>query len=366
MLSWLDSGNPSSLHAEGRKAKAALDEARETISDALGCLFAESLFTSGGTEAANLAIIGAAMQNSDSSRTRVLISAAEHHCVLATQPALEALGYDVELLPVDSEARVNLSALKDALVEDVLLVSAMHANNELGTLNPISEIGEMAHQVGALYHCDAVQSFGKSLPGNPDPFPRLSCNTVDLLTISAHKIGGPKAVGAIFMRAGVKLKPLVAGGGQEREVRGGTENVPGIVGFAAAVKAVKARKPNPEAKSARDAFLEALETGGFVPTVSKLTREEESLYSHAHVRLPGVDAETMLIRLDREGISASSGAACSSGSVEPSHVLLACGYTHDQSKEGLRFTFGPDITISEAREAADRVLAVAKLIQGQR
>ncbi len=362
MLPWLDAGNPSSLHAEGRKAKAVLDEARETLSDALGCLFAEVLFTSGGTEGANLALIGAAIQNLDASRTRILISSAEHHCVLQSGPALEALGYTVELLPVDGEARVDLDFLSQTLDDRVLLVSAMHANNELGTLNAVTEIAERAHGHGALYHCDAVQTFGKKLPGLDDPFPKLTRLPVDLLTVSAHKLGGPKGTGAIFIRAGVKLKPLIAGGGQEREVRGGTENVSGIVGFAAAVRAATARKTS-DSVNPRDVFLSSLVEAGFVPTVES---RETTLSGHAHLRLPGVDAETMLIRLDREGVSASSGSACSSGSVEPSHVLLACGYSPTESKEGLRFTFGFETSLAEAEEAARRTILVGQQVKAQR
>jgi cysteine desulfurase len=407
MLPWLNSGNPSSLHAEGRRAKAAMDEARETLSEALGCLFAEALFTSGGTEGANLALIGSALHNPDPRRRRVLISAAEHHCVLGARPALEALGYQVELIPVDREARVNLDALRETMDDRVLIVSAMHANNELGTINPVSDIAHLAHRHGALYHCDAVQTFGKYVPDSRDKLPKLTHLPVDLLTVSAHKIGGPKAVGAIFVRAGVKLKPLVAGGGQEREVRGGTENVAGIIGFAAAVRAIASRQLDADAENPRDALLSALIEAGFVPSAppsfwdaraqnegglrgvrmvaptktgspkdARAQNEGESskvpvpttqptpvLDSHAHVRLPGVDAETMLIRLDREGISASSGSACSSGSVEPSHVLLACGYSPQESKEGLRFTFGPETNMGDAVQAGARIISVATEVQ---
>lgn len=434
MLPWLDCGNPSSLYFEGRKARAAIDEAREAISSALGCLFAEVLFTSGGTEAANLAILGTALAHAGSSRRRVFLSAAEHHCVLATKVLLEALGYRVDLVPVDRYARVSLPALEEMLGDDVLLVSAMHANNELGTLNPVAEISELAHRHGALYHCDAVQTFARRLSWSDEPIPLLSRLPVDLLTVSAHKIGGPKAVGAIFIRAGVRVKPLIAGGGQEREVRGGTENVAGIVGFASAVQ-TSVNRPFSGGANPRDVFLSALTEAGFVSTAGNVSsasppgpstagfcRENDGgratrlpaadahavkpagqsavkpahsqggppetenrkskiengsiqnrkseiqhcLSGHAHVRLPGVDAETMLVRLDREGISASSGAACSSGSIEPSHVLLACGYSNAESKEGLRFTFGPSTTIEHAGEAARRVIQVAQQIQTSR
>ncbi|HWA82783.1 MAG TPA: cysteine desulfurase family protein [Fimbriimonadaceae bacterium] len=340
MAPWLDRefGNPSSLHEEGRRARAAIDEAREVLSGCLGCLFAEVLFTSSGTEAANLAIVGAALANEDPSRRRVLVGAAEHHCVLHTRPLLEKLGFRVEPIQVDRIGRLRLDTLEQMLGPDVLLVSVMHANNELGTIQPAGEALQLARQNGALFHCDAVQTFG---------FPEA-----DLITYSAHKIYGPKGVGAIYIKAGTKVKPLAVGGGQEREMRAGTENVAGIVGFAAAVKAM----PKAVNSTARDVFLERLAAAGFVPTVPDSL---DTLPGHAHGRFPGIDAETILIRLDRAGVSASSGAACSSGSLEPSHVLLACGYSEKEAKEGLRFTFGRFSTVADAEEAAARVINCA-------
>jgi len=338
MLPWLDVGNPSSLHAEGRAAKDAIDAAREALSERLGCLFAEVLFTSGGTEAANLAIIGAALANEDPHRTRVLLSAADHHCVLHAQPILERLGYLVEHVPVDRYARLDLHSLEARMGEDVLLVSAMHANNELGTLNDIPAIVIVARTHGAVVHTDAVQSFGK-LDWKVDHL------GADLITVSSHKINGPKGAGAVYVRAGTKIKPLVGGGGQEREVRGGTENVAAIAGFG-----VAAQRPLEDCTEARDAFESTLQIG-----VSTVPTETPRLGSHAHRLFPGVPAETLLIVLDRMGISASSGAACSSGSIEPSHVLLACGYSEEEAREGVRFTFGTGVNVDDAREAADRV-----------
>jgi cysteine desulfurase len=343
MAPWLRSGfgNPSSLYEEGRRAKDAIDEAREKLSSALGCLFAEVLFTSSGTEAANMAILGAALANEDRSRDRVLLGAAEHHCVLHTRPLLERLGYHVELIPVNRIARARLDALEEMIGPDVLLVSVMAANNELGTLQPVREVGELCKASGSLFHCDSVQMFGPV--------------DADLATYSAHKLYGPKGVGAIYVRAGTRLKPLAVGGGQEREMRAGTENVAGIVGFGAAVTAHTAPTP-----LARDRFLDRLVAAGFVATVPD---RADALAGHAHVRLPGVDAETMLIRLDRMGVSASSGAACSSGSLEASHVLLACGYSEREAREGLRFTFGRFSTVAEAEEAASRVIAAAEPVR---
>jgi len=355
MQPWLREGygNPSSLHAEGRRAKDAIDSARETLSDVLGCLFAEVLFTSSGTEAANLAIAGAALNSQGSSRDRILLGAAEHHCVLNTAPLLKALGYRVDVVPVDREARLDLSTLEDMLGDDVLLVSCMHANNELGSINPVRDIADRVHRHGALLHTDAVQTF--MAPGLTWKVGDLDA---DLLTVSAHKLYGPKGVGAIYIRAGVKLKPLMVGGGQEREMRGGTENVAAISGFAAAVRTASAYRPPVE--NPRDLFLAHLVEYGAVPS---LASSEEALRGHVHVRFPGIDAETMLIVLDRMGVSASSGAACSSGSIEPSHVLLACGYSPKEAREGLRFSFGRSTTLAVANDAVERVVEAVNQIR---
>ncbi len=360
MRPWLSAlGNPSSLHAEGRAAKHAIDEAREVLSETLGCLFAEVLFTSGGTEAANLALIGLALSHRDGSRNRVLMSSIEHHAVLHTREMLSALGFQVELLPVTASGLVDVDFLGSRLGSDVLAVSVMHANNELGTIQPIGEVTSLAHNVGALVHTDAVQSFLNTSPWT------VGSLDVDLLTLSGHKINGPKGIGAIYTRAGVKLKPLIAGGGQEREVRGGTENLAGIVGLGVAVKVRREGMAERIASRAiiRDGLRNQLLAAGFVATVPA---EVETLTGHLHVRLAGIDAETMLIRLDRMGVSASSGAACSSGSIEPSHVLVACGYSEAESKEGLRFTLGLETAPSEAALAGDRIVETASSILATR
>ncbi|MFQ3669461.1 MAG: aminotransferase class V-fold PLP-dependent enzyme, partial [Fimbriimonadaceae bacterium] len=209
MLPWLEAGfgNPSSLHAEGRRAREAIDEAREVVSGAIGSLFAEVLFTSSATEAANTAILGSALAPFDARRRRIVLSAAEHHCVLHTADILRRLGFQVVHAPVDSQARVRLDALAELLTDDVLLVAVMHANNELGTFQPVAEVAELAHRVGARFLCDAVQTFGW-VPWKVDDL------GADFATISAHKLGGPKGCGALYLRAGVKISPLLVGGGQ--------------------------------------------------------------------------------------------------------------------------------------------------------
>lgn len=348
-------GNPSSLYAEGRAAKDAIDEARESVSESLGCLFAEVIFTSGGTESANLAILGTALANLGSGRRRILMGASEHHCVLNTQPFLERLGFQVEMVPVDSQGRLRLGNLDALLAEDVLLVCAMHANNELGTLQPAREIRDLVRGVGALYFCDAVQTF-LTLDG------KLAEETgADLLCVSAHKVHGPKGVGALYIRAGTKIEPLMVGGGQERELRAGTENVAGIVGFGEAVRRVPLVPDH--RRRARDQFLLGLDIPGLILSVPE---QDAQLSGHVHLRIPGVPADSALILLDRMGVGASSGAACSSGSIEPSHVLLACGYSEAEAKEGLRFTFGRQTTVEEAKEAAVRLnLAARRIASGK-
>lgn len=345
-------GNPSSLHAEGLEAKKAIDAARETLSQAAGCLFGEFLFTGSGTEAANMALVGTAL-SAPAGRRRILISAAEHHCVLHVRPLLERLGFRVEAIPVDRHARVDLSKLAELLDDRTLVAAAMQANNELGTFNNTAAIAEQCRKVGALFFCDAVQTFPV----------KVADVGADLMSVSAHKLGGPKGVGGLFVRAGVPFGPLIAGGGQERDMRGGTENVAGIVGFAAAVEQRLADSSADERKTAaRAAFVDALRESGltFLPTT-----DQETLPGHLHLRIPGVRADSMLIRLDRLGIAASSGAACSSGSIEPSHVLLACGFSEEEAQEGLRFTFGSDLSIELAAKAgritADAARQIASL-----
>lgn len=344
-------GNPSSLHEHGRMAKHEIDWVREKTSEALGCLFAEVVFTGSGTEAANLAIIGAALANENPTRDRILLSAVEHHCVLNTQMLLERLGYCVELIPVNKESQIDLDQFEDLISDDVLLISVMSANNETGMIQPIREIAERAHAKGAIVHCDHVQGFLKAIP-NP-------CEDADLVSVAAHKVNGPKGVGALAVLNGTKIKPLLAGGEQERELRGGTENLLGIVGFGAAI----ANHESNAFQSMRDQLRTALIDAGGVPTVAN---PAQTLDTHLHLRFPGIDAETLLIRLDREGISASSGAACSSGSIEPSHVLLACGYSEEEAKEGVRFSLGYGNTMNEIEDAIQTIVPVVQEMRKRR
>lgn len=355
MEPWLTTafGNPSSLHAEGREAKDALDDARAVLAEALGCEFGEVVFTSGGTEAANLAIVGAALANLDPRRNRVLFSAAEHHAVLHAAPLLERLGYRVEMVGTDRWSRPDLDHLNRLLDDDVLLVSAMHANNETGAITgDLPRLASLAAGVGALWHCDVVQTFGH--------IPLGTVIEADLLTMSAHKLYGPKGVGALRVKTGTRVAPLIRGGGQEREMRGGTENVAGVVGFAVAVGV-----PRSGALPIADAFR--AEASRLLPDIVwTLPEHIDRLPGHAHFRMPGVSAETLLIVLDRMGVSASAGAACSSGAIEPSHVLLACGWTSEDAAEGVRFSFGSANSERDAGDAASRLAEAVATIRGRR
>ena len=336
MLPWLQhGGNPSSLHAEGRRARAALDLARERVARRMGCEFAEVVFTSGGTEACNLALVGRALANEDPRRDRVLISAAEHACVWGAAPLLRRLGYRVEPIPVDRCARPLLEGVDN----DVLLVAAMAANNELGTITDVPAIAALCREAGATLFCDAVQ-----MPGATD---------ADLVAIAAHKMGGPRGAGALVVRAGTRIKPFVAGGAQERERRGGTEDTVALVGLGAACAI-----PAPDLRPVRDVFASRISDLG--ARIVFTTHPPPTTHSILHLRFPGLDAETLLLALDRAGISASAGAACASGAQEPSHVLLACGWTAQEAKEAVRFSFGWTNTVEEAVEAVARVRMIVE------
>lgn len=332
-------GNPSSLHRWGRQARLAIDEARETIASALGCDPAEICFTSSGTEACNLAIIGASLK-APVSRRHLLVSAVEHHAVLNAAEWLRPFGYEVEQIPVDAFGQVEPDEVRRRIRPDTWLVSVMHANNEIGTLQPIKPISAICRERGVLLHVDAVQTFGL-LPVKVD---ELGC---DLLSVSAHKLYGPKGVGALYIRAGTPLQPLMVGGGQERERRAGTENVAGIVGFAKAVEIAEARREEDARRltALRDWFIAQVQER--IPDTILTGHPVQRLPGNAHCRFVGVPADSLLIALDRAGIAASSGAACSAGSLEPSHVLLALGWDEEAAQQGIRFTLGRHTTHEE-------------------
>jgi cysteine desulfurase len=339
-------GNASSIHSSGQRGRSAVDAARDSVAALIGAKAAEVAFTSGGTEADNLALFGSVMA-SDQARKHVITTAIEHHAVLNAAQALEKQGIDVTYVSVGSDGVVDPQDIRRELRPETILISVMHANNELGTIQPIEEIGRIAAEADVYFHCDAVQSAGKmSLEVN-----RLG---VDLLSVSAHKIYGPKGVGALYVRAGTPLEPQFHGGHHERDRRPGTENVPGIVGFG---KAAELAKMNCETDAARVAgFRDRLEEmlSGSLGSVRVNGDRGRRIGNTTNLAFAGAGGEALVIALDLQGISCSTGAACSSGAVEPSHVLLAIGLTADEARSSLRFSLGRATTCDEI----DRAIAI--------
>lgn len=339
-------GNPSSLHGEASLPREALDRAHSGVADVLGCRPAEIVFTAGGTEADNLALLGAA-RALRSRGNHVITSRIEHDAVLHACRQLEAEGFRVTYLPVHPDGLLDLEALAAALDEETILLSIMLANNEIGTVQPIEAIGRMIRGSGILFHTDAVQAAG-ALDIGVD---RLG---VDLLTLSAHKIYGPKGVGALYVRRGTPLVPLVFGGEQERGRRAGTENVPGIVGLAVALLLAERERAAEAGRLAalRDRLIAGV--AARVPGAHLTGHPLERLPGHASFYLDGVTGEAVLVNLDLEGIACSSGSACRAGSTDPSHVLRAIGLPSDLARNGLRLTLGRENSDGDV----DYVLAV--------
>lgn len=328
-------GNPSSVHSLGRSAKKALENSRAKIASALGCRPDEIFFTGGGTEADNWAIRSVAFMKKNKGK-HIISSPLEHHAVLHTLKSLEKAGYEVTYLGVDSAGNISLEELKNAIRDDTILISVITANNEIGTIMPVAEIGAIAREKGIIFHTDAVQAVGH-IPINTAEM------NIDLLSLSGHKFKGPKGVGALFVKKGLRLPSNMYGGAQERGLRSGTENVAGIVGMAAALdEAVANMDKNIKKVSAmRDRLIEGLLK---IP-YSRLTGDPVN-------RLPGtasfvfecIEGESMVLLLDQAGICASSGSACSSGSLDPSHVLLAIGLPHEIAHGSLRLSLNEDNT----------------------
>lgn len=346
MEPWLDCGNPSSQHAAGRAAKQALDEARESFAEALGCAFGEITFTGSASEAAVLATVGLHLGMCDKPGSAV-VSAGEHPCMLKAVPLLERVGCRMKLVPCRPDSTPDTAAIGREIGADTLFVASMHANNETGAVSPRPEY------CPAAWVCDAAQSF---------PTFEADYSGPDLLIAAPHKFGGPKGVGVLRVRPPWKVAGLVAGGGQERDLRGGTENVAAIAGAAAALRWHLANRR--AVRLARVAALQAfLQELGAVSWA--VERPADSLPGHAFLWFPGCEADALLIRLDRAGISASSGAACSSGSSSPSHVVMASGFDERRARECVRFSFGHDVREDEASHAGRvvraQVLAMSRL-----
>ncbi len=339
-------GNPSSLHTSGRLAAEGMDNARQETAALLGALPEEIVFTGSGTEADNLALIGIAIAH-EQKGNHVITSRVEHHAVLHTAQFLEKRGMQVTYLPVDSHGMVDPDDVRKAITDKTILVSIMHGNNEIGTIQPIADIGAICREKGVVFHTDAVQTVGHV------PIDVREMN-IDLLALSAHKLYGPKGVGALFVRKGVRISPIIFGGGHERGRRSSTENVPGIVGLG---EAARLAREEMDSAGKHDAELRDRLIAGVLERVP-----DSMLTGHPTQRLPNnasfcvryVEGESMLLNLDFEGICASSGSACTSGSLEASHVLLAIGLPHDLAHGSLRLSVGRGNTVEEV----DRFLEV--------
>ena len=334
-------GNPSSLHHQGQEAAEALQEAREKVARVINAQPEEIIFTSGGTESNNTAIKGAAFAalTGKSSKRHIIVSQIEHDCVLNACRWLEKMGFEVTYFPVDNYGLVDLEALRKAVRKDTLIISIMHANNEIGTVQDIAEIGKIAHEYGAYFHTDAVQSIIKL------PLDTKQMN-VDMLSVSSHKIHGPKGVGCLYVKKGTKIDPLLHGGGHERGFRSGTENISGIVGFAEAVKIGEEERPTvmPRIQNLRDILIKgALE----IENTWLNGHPTQRLPINAHFCFRFIEGESLILRLDLKGISASTGSACSSKSLQPSHVLLAIGLPPEDAHSSLRLTLGRDNTTED-------------------
>jgi cysteine desulfurase len=335
-------GNANSIHSSGQRARAAVDAARQSVAELLGAKASEIVFTCGGTEADNLAIFGI-VNPCDQPRKHVVTTAIEHHAVLNTVQALEKQGVDVTYVPVNREGLVDPDDIREAIRPETVLISVMLANNEIGTIQPIAEIGRIAAEEDIYFHCDAVQAAGKM---------RVDVKElgVDLLSISGHKLYAPKGVGALFVRTGTELGPMFFGGHHERDRRPGTENVPGIVGLG---KAVELAMQNLDADvvrlaALRDRFENALLA---LPGVRVNGNVRERAPNTSNLSFEAAGGEALVIALDLQGVMCSSGAACSSGAVEPSHVLTAMGLTPEQARSSLRFSLGRPTTEHEIDEA---------------
>jgi len=355
-----DFGNPSSVHHFGQRAKAILDDARTAVGALIGGEPAEVVFTSGGTESDNMALRGAAEAIAAASaatpRRHIITSSIEHEAVLNTVKALARQGWTATLLPVDASGIISPAALAGAITRETAIVSLMHANNEIGTIQPIADLAAIAHEHGAIVHTDAVQSVAK-IPVN------VAALGVDLLTLSAHKFNGPKGVGALWIRRGTRLVSTMTGGKHERNRRGGTENVPGIAGLGAAARLARKKL---DGESPRLAALRDRLERGILETVSGTVVNgalSPRVPNTTNISFDGVEAESLLIALDLEGFAVSTGSACSSGTLEPSHVLRAMGLPSHRTQNSIRFSLGAGNTDQEIDALLAKLPAVVSKLR---
>ncbi len=348
-------GNPSSLYSIGQEAKEALEQAREEVAAVINADPREILFTSGGSEADNQALRSAAVIGAKKGKKHIISSAFEHHAILHTLNRLEKEGYEVTLLPVHEDGLVRPEDLEAAIREDTCLVSIMYANNEIGTVQPIHEIGEICKKHGVLFHTDAVQAVGHVKID-------VKADNIDMLSASAHKFHGPKGTGFLFARKGIALTNLIEGGAQEKGKRAGTENVPGIMAMAAALKEAAGNlEQNAAHQTAlRDRLIEGLSK---IPHSALNGDAKKRLPGNVNFCFEGIEGESLLLLLDDRGISASSGSACTSGSLDPSHVLLAIGRVHDVAHGSLRLSLGEEITEEEVDYLIQNVKEVVEYLR---
>lgn len=341
MLPYMDKiyGNPSSLHSVGQEAAEALQQARETVAEILGCAPAEIYFTSGGSESDNQALISAARIGEKKGKKHIISTAFEHHAVLHSLDRLKKEGFEITLLDVGSSGMITAQQVAEAIRPDTCLVTVMYANNEIGSVLPIGEIGKVCREKGVLFHTDAVQAVG-----------HIKINVVeeniDMLSLSAHKFHGPKGIGALYVKKGVILTSLIEGGAQERRKRAGTENIPAIMGMAAALKEAASHIDENAAKliPLRGRLIEGLLE---IPHTILNGDAEKRLPGNVNVCFEGIEGESLLLLMDAKGISASSGSACTSGSLDPSHVLLAIGRPHEIAHGSLRLSLSEENTAEE-------------------
>ena len=357
MLPYFDKvyGNPSSLHSVGQEAKEALDAARQTVADCLGCEPREIIFTSGGSEADNQAIISAARFGARKGKKHIISTAFEHHAVLHTLDKLSKEGFEVTLLDVSNGHNITAQQVKEAIRADTALVTVMYANNEIGSILPIAEIGAVCKAAGVPFHTDAVQAAG-----------HLHINVkeqnIDMLSLSGHKFHGPKGVGALYVRRGLPLVNIIEGGAQERGKRGGTENIPGIMGLAAALKDAcdHIDENMPRVAAMRDKLIEGLSK---IPHCALNGDPVNRLPGNVSFCFEGIEGESLLLLLDMQGVAASSGSACTSGSLDPSHVLLAIGRVHDVAHGSLRLSLCEYNTDAEVDHILKVVPEVVQLLR---
>ena len=348
-------GNPSSVYDFAAKNKKAVNDSRQIIADTLHADMRDIYFTAGGTEADNWALI-ATVEAYQEKGKHIITSKIEHHAILHTCDYLEKRGFEITYVDVDEKGIVRLDRLQDAIRPDTILISVMFANNEIGTIQPIQEIGRIAKEHGILFHTDAVQAFGQ-IPIDVEQY------NIDMLSASGHKLRGPKGIGFLYIRKGLKLRSFIHGGAQERKRRAGTENVPGIVGFGKAVSlaAASMEERRKQETEVRDYLIQKIETG--IPYCRLNGHRSERLPNNVNFSFQFVEGESLLIMLDMEGRCASSGSACTSGSLDPSHVLLAIGLPHEIAHGSLRLTLSEDISKEDADYVVEKLTAIVEKLR---